>query len=112
MSDIFQSEGMGAWISGGALGTLAGVAIAYIKARFSRTRVEPDPLHVEAHKKEEYVRKEEFEKHVSENAKEHESLYARMNRNDRETSEIRGKLDTIIDDLRLIKNKLLKTGGK
>ena len=85
---------------------------AWIKARFSKTQVEPNPLPVETKAKPEYVTKEAFERHVEENAREHESLYSRMNRNDRETSESKGMLGTMMDDVRLIKDKLLKTRAR
>ena len=41
-----------------------------------------------------------------------ENLFGRLNRNDRETSEIKGMLSTIIDDLRSIKNFMMTRGAK
>ncbi len=106
---MMDGDGVSLAIGGGAVGAICTVAGAWIKARFAKTRVEPNPLPVETHRAEEYVKREDFEKHVAENAREHESLFSRMNRNDRETSEIKGMLHGIQDDLTLIKNKLLKT---
>ncbi len=107
-----MEDGISLAVGGTAVGVLASVATAWIKARWSKTRVEPDPLNVRTEAKERYVTKGEFERHVEENAREHESLYSRMNRNDRETSEIKGMLGTMMDDLRLIKDKLLKTRAR
>lgn len=120
-----------------ALGTLGctwvgKVLIAWINAKFGQkakvegsveTQVKPNPLNVVTEPKPEYVTKKEFEEHVAANAKEHENmvsgntrehenLYSRLNRNDRETSEIKGILSAICEDIGLIKHKLFKTGAK
>lgn len=114
-----NGDGVSILMGGGAFGALCGVLGAWIKARWNRTKVEPTPLPVETRRAEEYAKREdvvklrgEFEHHVAENTREHESLYSRMNRNDRETSEIKGMLGTMMDDLRLIKDKLLKTRAR
>ena len=104
-----MDDGISIALGGTAVGALFTFLGTLVKARWSKTRVEPDPLNVQTEPKERYVTKGEFEKHVAENSKEHEALYSRMNRNDRETSEIKGMLGTMMDDLRLIKDKLLKT---
>ncbi len=95
-------------LGSGAFGALCGVVTAWIKARFSRARIEPQPLEVKGAP--EYVSKAEFEKHVEANAHDHENLFSRLNRNDRETSEIKGMLVGIRDDISAIKGKLFKTG--
>lgn len=70
--------------------------------------------------REQYVTRSEFDRHVEVNAAEHkamvddrernyESLYSRQLANDKLTSEIKGKLDGIKEDLSLIKQKLFKT---
>lgn len=41
-----MDDGVQMMIGSGALGALCGVATAWIKARFSKTRVEPQPLEV------------------------------------------------------------------
>lgn len=107
-----DGDGISLAVGGGAVGVLASVATAWIKARFSKTQVEPNPLPVETKKKEEYVRVEEFAKHVAENERAHENLEARMVRNDRETSELKGMMKTALDDLSIIKTNLLRKGGK
>lgn len=95
-------------LGGGAIGALCTLAAAWIKARYARTKVSPDPLRVE--KLDKYVTRDEFARHVGENERAHENLFARLNRNDRETSEIKGMLSSIMDDLRTIKNFMM--GGK
>ena len=105
-------QGGGIVISGVLVAKLLDLGYKVWATRHQKTRLEPQPLAVEAHKREEYVRREDFDRHIAENTKEHESLYSRLNRNDRETAEIKGMLGTLIDDVRLIKNKLLKPGDK
>lgn len=113
-----EGDGLSLMLGGGAVGAICSLLGTWIKARFSRTELKPDPLHVETRATPDYVRREEFQKHVTENhehedanRREHEALYARMNRNDRETSEIKGLLSAIREDIQLIKTKLFK-GGK
>ena len=103
-----EVDGINLAISSAALTALAGLAGAWIKARYGRTKVSPDPLRVE--KLDKYVTRDEFARHVGENERAHENLFARLNRNDRETSEIKGMLSSIMDDLRTIKNFMM--GGK
>ena len=59
-----MDDGVSLAIGGGAVGAICTVAGAWIKARFAKTRVEPTPLPVETHREEEYVTKEEFQRHV------------------------------------------------
>lgn len=87
---------------------LVGVLGVFIGRRSMRAKVEPQPLEVKGAP--EYVSKAEFEKHVEANAHDHENLFSRLNRNDRETSEIKGMLVGIRDDIAAIKGKLFKTG--
>lgn len=100
-----EGEGLNLAIGGAALGSLCTVAAAWIKARFAKTRVEPDPIN--CRRVPEYVTRTEFEKHVEDNEKDHENLFGRLNRNDMATSEINGKLSSIIDDLRQIKGAIM-----
>lgn len=106
---------MDAVLQGGGM-VLSGVAVAKIAdavskmwaARHQRTEIAPQPLEVKGAT--EYVSKAEFEKHVEANTRDHENLFSRLNRNDRDTSEIQGMLGGIRDDLAAIKGKLFKTG--
>ncbi|MBR1608626.1 MAG: hypothetical protein IJ678_03305 [Kiritimatiellae bacterium] len=106
---------MDAVLQGGGM-VLSGVAVAKIAdavskmwaARHQRTEIAPQPLEVK--EAAQYVSKAEFERHVADNARDHENLFSRLNRNDRETSEIKGMLAGIRDDISAIKGKLFKTG--
>ena len=107
-------QGGGCVISGVALAKLLDAALRAWSARNQRAEVRPqgrpDTFPVDVADK--YVTRNEFEKHVKDNAGDHESLFARLNRNDRETSEIKGMLSTIIDDLRSIKNFMMTRGSR
>ena len=113
-------QGGGLILSGAAVGKIADVAIRAWTARHHKGEVSvtPDPLNVRMEDK--FVPRDEFNRHVEQNAAEHkamvddrernyEALYNRQLANDKLTSEIKGKLDGIKDDLSLIKNKLFKT---
>ena len=100
-----EVDGINLVMGGTAVTTLAGLAGAWIRARYGRTKVEPDPLNFR--RVPEYVTRTEFEKHVEDNEKDHENLFGRLNRNDMATSEINGKLTSIIDDLRQIKGAIM-----
>ena len=78
--------------------------LAWLRSRNQKTEISPTPLPVE--KADKYVTRGEFNKHVEDNARDHESLFGRMNRNDRETSELKGLLAGIREDLSAIKDKL------
>ena len=104
-----EVDGINLAIGGGAVSAIAGIFGAWIKARFSKTTVEPTPLPVTTEKTPKFVTVQEFNKHVEDNARDHENIFARVNRNDILTSEINGKLAGIKDDLTLIKQKLFKT---
>ena len=107
-------QGGGLILSGAAFAKLLDAALRAWSARNQRAEVRPqgrpDTFPVDVADK--YVTRNEFEKHVKDNAGDHESLFARLNRNDRETSEIKGMLSTIIDDLRSIKNFMMTRGAK
>ena len=57
------SEGI--FIGSGAVGAICGVVAAWIKSKVgTKAKVEPVPLPVETHRAEEFVTKEEFQRHV------------------------------------------------
>ena len=78
--------------------------LAWLRSRNQKTEIAPTPLPVE--KADKFVTRGEFNKHVEANARDHENLFGRMNRNDRETSELKGLLAGIREDLSAIKDKL------
>lgn len=101
-------QGGGLIVSGAALATIVNALVKVWTARNQRTTVAPQPLEVKGAPQ--FVTKEEFEKHTAANARDHENLFSRLNRNDRDTSEIKGTLIGIRDDIAAIKGKLFKTG--
>lgn len=91
---------------------------AYIRSRNQRTQVANDSLNV--NKLDKYVTVEEFDKALERNEADHqrmhddaerahESIFARMNRSDRDMGEIKGLLTGMANDMQLIKGKLFKT---
>ncbi|MBR0196640.1 MAG: hypothetical protein IJQ34_00725 [Kiritimatiellae bacterium] len=101
--DIVANGGL--VIGGGAIVKAIDWLCAWWRSRQPQKIEQP----VEIEKKQRFVTVGEFNKHVEDNQRDHENLFARMNRNDMVTSEINGKLTGIHDDLQLIKGKLFKT---
>lgn len=89
------------------VGLLIKEFFAWRRARSQKTEITPDPLNIR--KEEKYVTRGEFNRHCEANSRDHENLFARLNRNDMVTSEINGKLTGIKDDLTLIKQKLFRS---
>ena len=81
--------------------------LAWLRSRHQRTTVEPDPLRID--KQDKFVTRGEFNKHVEDNARDHENVFARLNANDKLTSKLEGILEGMRDDLKAIKDKLFKT---
>ena len=104
-------QGGGCVISGVALAKLLDAALRAWSARNQRAEVRPqgrpDTFPVDVADK--YVTRNEFEKHVKDNAGDHENIFARLNANDKLTSRLEGILEGIRDDLKAIKDKLFKT---
>ena len=103
------SDGLTLTLGGTTIGLIVKELLAWHRSRNQTTRVEPTPLPVTTEKTPKYVTVQEFNKHVEDNARDHENLFGRMNRNDRETSELKGILTSMRDDLSAIKHKLFKT---
>ena len=106
---ILQAGGI--FISGAAGVKIVEIVVRAWSARNQKTKIDPPIPPVDVRVSDPFVRRSEFEKHVSDNARDHENLFGRMNRNDRDTSEIRGILTGMRDDLSAIKGKLFKTRG-
>lgn len=102
-----MEEGATIVLGGATAALLLKELFAWLRSRNQRTEIAPQPLEVKGAPK--YVTKDEFEKHVQLNDAAHENMFSRLNRNDRETSEMSGTLKAIRDDVTLIKNKLFKT---
>lgn len=112
------SDGLTLTLGGTTIGLIVKELLAWHRSRSQKTEISTDPLNIR--KEDKYVTIGEFKRHVEENAAEHkamvddrernyEALYTRQLANDKLTSEIKGKLDGIKDDLSLIKQKLFKT---
>lgn len=101
------SDGLSLTLGGTTIGLLIKEFFAWRRSRSQKTEITPDPLHVERSPK--YVTVQEFNKHVEDNARDHENIFARLNANDKLTSKLEGLLEGIREDLKAIKNKLFKT---
>ena len=104
-------QGGGLILSGAAFAKLVDAALKAWSARNQRAEVkpqpQPEPFPVDVADK--YVTRNEFEKHVRDNAGDHENIFARLNANDKLTSRLEGLLEGIREDLKAIKDKLFKT---
>ena len=113
-----MQDGLSLTLGGTTLALVVKEIFAWLRARRQKTEVANDPLNV--NKLDKYVTRGEFNRYVEQHAAEHtamvddrernyEALFNRQLANDKLTSEIKGKLDGIKDDLSLIKQKLFKT---
>ena len=91
------------------VGLLIKEFFAWRRSRNQKTEITPSPFPVTAHKEPKYVTVQEFNKHVEDNARDHENIFARLNANDKLTSKLEGILEGIREDLSAIKNKLFRT---
>ena len=105
LADIIQ--GGGCVISGVALAKLIDTAVKAWSARNQKVEIKPNPMGVKL--EDAFVTRNEFEKHVRDNAGDHENLFARLNANDKLTSRLEGILEGIREDCKAIKDKLFKT---
>ena len=94
-------------LGGTTLTLLLKEGFAWLRSRNQKTEVAPDPLNV--NKVDKYVTRGEFNRHVEDNARDHENMFARLNANDKLTSRLEGILEGIREDLSAIKGKLFKT---
>ena len=78
----------------------------WLRARRQKTEITPTPLPVD--KLDKYVTRGEFNKHVDDNARDHENIFSRLNANDKLTSKLEGILEGIREDLSAIKDKLFR----
>ena len=101
------SDGTSIVLGSTTVGLLIKEFFAWRRSRSQKTEITPDPLNVR--KEDKFVTRGEFNAHVADNARDHENMFARLNRNDMLTSEINGKLTGIKEDLTLIKTKLFRT---
>ena len=103
------SDGLTLTLGGTTIGLIIKELLAWHRSRNQKTRVEPTPLPVTTEKTPKYVTVQEFNKHVADNQRDHENMFARLNANDKLTSKLEGILEGIREDLSAIKNKLFRT---
>ena len=102
VGEIIQNGGL--VLGGGAVVKAFDFLTAWWKSKQPVNVKQP----VEIDLKKEFVTRRDFDAHVLDNSKDHENLFGRLNRNDRETSEIKGLLTGMRDDLSAINNKLFR----
>ena len=103
------SDGSTIILGSTTVGLLIKEFFAWRRSRNQKTEVSNTPLPVTTEKTPKYVTVQEFNKHVEDNARDHENMFARLNANDKLTSKLEGILEGIREDLSAIKNKLFRT---
>ena len=103
------SDGSTIILGSTTVGLLIKEFFAWRRARNQKTEVSPTPLPVTTEKTPKYVTVQEFNKHVEDNQRDHENMFARLNANDKLTSKLEGILEGIREDLSAIKNKLFRS---
>jgi hypothetical protein len=104
-----MKDGLSLTLGGTTLALVAKEIFAWLRARRQKTEIAPTPLPVTTEKTPKYVTVQEFNKHVEDNQRDHENMFARLNANDKLTSKLEGILEGIREDLSAIKNKLFRT---
>ena len=104
-----MQDGLSLTLGGTTLALVAKEIFAWLRARRQKTEIEPTPLPVTTEKTPKYVTVQEFNKHVEDNQRDHENIFARLNANDKLTSKLEGILEGIREDLSAIKNKLFRS---
>ena len=99
-------DGLSITLGGTTLALVAKEIFAWLRARRQKTEITPTPLPVD--KLDKYVTRGEFNKHVDDNARDHENIFSRLNANDKLTSKLEGILEGIREDLSAIKDKLFR----
>lgn len=104
-----MQDGLSLTLGGTTLALVAKEIFAWLRARRQKTEIAPTPLPVTTEKTPKYVTVQEFNKHVEDNQRDHENIFARLNANDKLTSKLEGILEGIREDLSAIKNKLFRS---
>ena len=101
-----MQDGLSLTLGGTTLALVAKEIFAWLRARRQKTEITPTPLPVD--KLDKFVTRGEFNKHVDDNARDHENIFSRLNANDKLTSRLAGILEGIREDLSAIKDKLFR----
>lgn len=107
VGEVIQNGGL--VIGGAALAKVFDALLTWWKTRQPVKVKQPIDVTGEIAKPPKYLTVQEFNKHVEDNARDHENLFARMNANDKLTSRLEGILEGIREDLSAIKGKLFRT---
>ena len=107
VGEVIQNGGL--VVGGGLIVKIGDWLSSWWGSRNQKTEITPTPLPVNVEKPQKYVTVQEFNKHVEDNARDHENMFGRLNANDKLTSKLEGILEGIRDDLKAIKDKLFKT---
>jgi len=99
-------DGIAITLGASTTGLLVKELLSWLRARNQKTQIAPDPLNVS--KVDKYVTRSEFNRHVEDNARDHENIFARMNANDKLTAKLEGIFEGIREDLKAIKDKLFR----
>ncbi len=102
------SDGLSLTLGGTTLALVVKELFAWLRSRHQKTEISPDPLRVD--KLDKYITRGEFNKHVEDNSRDHENIFARLNANDKMTSKLEGLLEGIREDLKAIKDKMFRRG--
>ena len=101
-----MQDGLSLTLGGTTLALVAKEIFAWLRARRQKTEITPDTFNI--NKLDKFVTRGEFNKHVDDNARDHENIFSRLNANDKLTSRLAGILEGIREDLSAIKDKLFR----
>lgn len=119
ISEIITNGGL--VLSGGALLKISELALKAWTGKNQRNAVTIENQPVEIAKKpdaifatkgELNVLERKVDSHIADNSRDHENLFSRLNRNDRETAESRALLEAIREQIDRVWNFLLQTKNK
>ncbi len=101
-----MTDGLSLTLGGTTIALLIKECFAWLRVRHQKTEITPTPLPVD--KADKYVTRGEFNKHVEDNARDHENIFARLSANEKLASRFEGLLEGIREDLKAIKDKLFR----
>jgi len=102
-------QGGGLVVGGGLIVKLGDWFMAWLRSRQPVEVKQPIGVKGELDKPPKYLTVQEFNRHVEDNARDHENMFARLNANDKLTSRLEGLLEGIREDLSAIKGKLFRS---
>lgn len=103
-SDIVQNGGL--VVSGALVTKIGDWLMGWLRSRSQKTEISPSPLEIE--KRDKFITRGEFNSFVADNTRDHESLFFRLNANDKITSKIEGMLEGIKRDVEIIMKRIVE----